>query len=69
LVFIIAEKTGEDGIWIGHLTLASEDDDQLKENLAYMKEKIDQETNLGSLGEILIQMGEYNQAWKYSKLK
>jgi hypothetical protein len=55
LVFIIAEKTDEDGIWIAHLSLNSEDDDQ-------QEEKIDQETNLGSLGEILIQMGEYNQA-------
>ncbi|CAF1614661.1 unnamed protein product [Rotaria sp. Silwood1] len=60
------EEKPDDNIWIAHLTLASDDDYQLKETLAYMKEKIGQETDLGTLAEILIQMGKYDQALKYS---
>jgi tetratricopeptide (TPR) repeat protein len=61
------EKDNEINIWIAHLTLASDDDDYLKDTLIFMKEKIEQETNLASLGKILIEMGEYDQALKYSK--
>ncbi len=32
-----------------------------------MKEKIEQETNLTLLGQVLIEMGECNQALKYSE--
>ncbi|CAM4907001.1 unnamed protein product [Rotaria socialis] len=56
----------DNNIWIVRLVLASEDDFKLKDTLVYMKEKIGEETNLGTLGEILIQMGEYDQALKYS---
>ncbi|CAF2903543.1 unnamed protein product [Rotaria sp. Silwood2] len=60
------DENPDDNISIAHLTLASDDDYQLKETLVYMKEKIGQETDLGTLAEILIQMGEYDQALKYS---
>jgi len=61
------EKIVEDkknGIWIARLSLASEDDYHLKETFAYMKEKIGDDTNLDSLGKILLEMGEYRQAQK-----
>jgi tetratricopeptide (TPR) repeat protein len=61
------EKDEDEDIWIAHLTLVSDDNDQLKAILVYMKEKIEQETNLSSLGKILIEMGKYDQALKYSK--
>jgi tetratricopeptide (TPR) repeat protein len=66
------EKIEEDKkkrMWIVHVTLASEDDYQLKETFAYMKEKIGDDTNLDSLGKILLEMGEYRQAQKcYERL-
>ena len=49
---------------MAYVSLASEDDYHLKETFAYMKEKIGDDTNLDSLGNILIQMGEYRQAQK-----
>jgi tetratricopeptide (TPR) repeat protein len=61
------EKIVEDkknGIWMARISLASEDDYHLKETFAYMKEKIGDDTNLDSLGNILIEMGEYRQAQK-----
>ena len=64
------EKIVEDkknGIWIGRLLLASEDDYHLKEIFAYMKTKIGDDTNLDSLGNILLEMGEYRQAEKCYK--
>jgi len=51
-------------MWITRLSLASEDDYHLKETFGYMKEKIGDDTNLDSLGKILIEMGEYRQAEK-----
>jgi tetratricopeptide (TPR) repeat protein len=62
---IVEDKKNE--IWIGRLLLASEDDYQLKHTFAYMKEKIGDDTNLNSLGKILIEMGEYRQAEKCYK--
>jgi len=61
------EKIVEDKknrMWIARLSLASEDDYHLKETFAYMKEKIGDDTNLESLGKILLEMGEYRQAQK-----
>ena len=52
------------GMWVARVTLASEDDYELKETFAYMREKIGDETHLDSLGKILMQMGEYRQAQK-----
>ena len=54
----------EKNIWIAHITLANEDDFDLKETFAHMKEKIGDETNLHSIGKILTEMGEYKQAQK-----
>ena len=53
--------------WIAHITLSSEDDFHLKETFAHMKEKIGDETNLHSLGKILTEMGQYEQAKKCYK--
>jgi tetratricopeptide (TPR) repeat protein len=61
------EKIVEDKknrMWVAHVSLASEDDYHLKETFAYMKEKIGDDTSLDSLGNILIEMGEYRQAKK-----
>jgi tetratricopeptide (TPR) repeat protein len=51
-------------LWIANLTLANEDDFYLKETFAHLKEKIGDETNLHSIGKILTEMGEYQQAQK-----
>ncbi|CAF0972957.1 unnamed protein product [Adineta ricciae] len=51
-------------MWIANITLASEDDYRLKETFSFMKDKIGDETNLDSLGRILLEMGEYRQAEK-----
>jgi tetratricopeptide (TPR) repeat protein len=64
------QKVVEDkknGMWIAHVSLASEDDYHLKETFAYMKETIGDDTNLDSLGRILHEMGEYRQAEKCYK--
>ena len=50
--------------WVAHIVLSSEDDFHLKETFAYMKEKIGDETDLHSLGKILTEMGQYEQAKK-----
>jgi tetratricopeptide (TPR) repeat protein len=52
---VIEDKN--DGVWVVRLTIASEDDYQLKETIG-------DDTNLDSLGKILIGMGEYEQARK-----
>ncbi|CAM4805222.1 unnamed protein product [Rotaria magnacalcarata] len=54
-------------LWIAHVILANEDDYHLKETFAHMKGKISDETNLHSIGKILIEMGEYEQAQKCYK--
>ena len=51
-------------LWVVHVSLASEDDYHLKEMFSYMKTAIGDETDLDSLGKILIEMGEYDQAQK-----
>ena len=51
-------------MWITNISLASEDDYRLKETFSFMKDKIGDETNLDSLGKILLEMGEYRQAEK-----
>jgi tetratricopeptide (TPR) repeat protein len=54
----------KDRVWVARVTLSSEDDYQLKETFAHMKEKIGDETDLDSLGKILFEMGEYKQSQK-----
>ncbi|CAF0973319.1 unnamed protein product [Adineta ricciae] len=51
-------------MWIANISLASEDDYHLKETFSFMKDKIGDETNLDSLGKILLEMGEDRQAEK-----
>ncbi|CAF0817847.1 unnamed protein product [Rotaria sordida] len=61
------EKVIEDKkerIWVAHVSLASEDDYHLKETFSYMKSTIGDDTDLDSLGKILLEMGEYGQALK-----
>ncbi|CAF4747223.1 unnamed protein product [Rotaria sp. Silwood1] len=60
-------ENDKEGIWIARVSLASEDDYQLKEIFSYMKNRIDDDTDLGSLGKILLEMGEYEQARKCYK--
>jgi tetratricopeptide (TPR) repeat protein len=57
----------KDGVWMAHVSLASEDDYRLKETFSYMKNTIGDNTDLDSLGKILIQMGQYEQARKCYK--
>ncbi|CAM4905379.1 unnamed protein product [Rotaria socialis] len=58
------EQNKKEGMWIVHVTLASEDDFHLKETFSYMKSTIGEDTDLDSLGKILINMGEPKQARK-----
>lgn len=59
---IVEDK--KDEIWVAHVSLANEDDYRLKETFSYMKNTIGDDTDLDSLGKILIEMGEYDQAKK-----
>jgi tetratricopeptide (TPR) repeat protein len=52
----------EDRIWIASLSLASEDDFHLKEIFSHMKGKIGDDTNLDSLGKLLLRMDENEKA-------
>ncbi|CAF1399979.1 unnamed protein product [Adineta steineri] len=54
----------KDRLWVARLSLASEDDFHLKETFAYMKDTIGDDTDLDSLGKILLEMGEYDQSQK-----
>ncbi|UJR23956.1 hypothetical protein I4U23_026924 [Adineta vaga] len=65
IVKVIEDEKNE--LWIAYVSLASEDDFQLKKTFAYMKERIGDETDLDSLGKILIEMGEPEQAQKCYK--
>ena len=49
-------------MWILNLNLCSEDDFELKELFAYLKKDIGEETSMVTLGNILVQMGEYDKA-------
>ncbi|CAF3803349.1 unnamed protein product [Rotaria sp. Silwood1] len=51
-------------VWVARVSLATEDDYHLKETFSYMKSTIGDDTDLDSLGKILIEMGEYEQAEK-----
>ena len=53
-----------DRLWTVRVSLASEDDYHLKETFAYMKKMVSDDTDLDSLGKILHEMGEYEQAQK-----
>ncbi|CAF3457165.1 unnamed protein product [Rotaria sp. Silwood1] len=57
-----------DRVWVAHVSLASEDDFHLKETFAHMKDTIGDDTDLDTLGNILIEMGEYDQAQKCYEL-
>jgi len=52
----------EDRIWIVRVSLASEDDYHLKEIFSHMKGKIGDDTNLDSLGKLLLRMDENERA-------
>jgi tetratricopeptide (TPR) repeat protein len=59
----------KDRVWVARISLASEDDYDLKETFSYMKKTIDDDTDSDSLGKILIEMGDYDQAQKrYRKM-
>ncbi|CAF1253016.1 unnamed protein product, partial [Didymodactylos carnosus] len=60
---IIYDK--KEQLWIAMVSLASEDDYGLKDLFSHMKHKIGEETNLNSLGKILIEMGQYDTAANY----
>lgn len=57
-------KDEKDQIWIVHVSLASEDGYHLKEIFTHMKGKIGDDTNLDSLGKLLIRMDESEKARK-----
>jgi tetratricopeptide (TPR) repeat protein len=59
---VIEDKN--DGLWVIHVSLASEDDYKLKETFSYMKSTIGDDTDFNTLGKILIDMGQYEQAQK-----
>jgi hypothetical protein len=62
---IVEDK--ENVMWIARVSLTNEDDYDLKETFTCMKEKIGDDTNLDSLGKILLEMSEYRQAGKCLK--
>ena len=62
IVNVIENK--EEKIWVVSLTLASEDDFDLKELFSFMKKKIGDKTGLDSLGKLLLRMGENEKARK-----
>ncbi|CAF4032598.1 unnamed protein product [Rotaria magnacalcarata] len=55
----------EDGHYVVQLCLASDNDYRLKEIYDYLKQEIQDEYTLDSLGKILRKMGEYQHALKY----
>jgi tetratricopeptide (TPR) repeat protein len=60
-------KDEKDGIWLARVSLANEDDYDLKEIFTHMKGKIGDDTNLDSLGKLLLRMGENEKARKCYK--
>ena len=52
----------KDELWMININLCSEDDFELKELFAYLKKDIGGEASMITLGNILIQMGEYDKA-------
>ncbi|CAF3942612.1 unnamed protein product [Rotaria sordida] len=66
-LFRIDELNGDkkEWMWVGRISLANEDDYHLKETFSYTKSTISNDTDLDSLGKILIETGEYEQAQKY----
>ncbi|CAF1113460.1 unnamed protein product [Rotaria sp. Silwood1] len=51
-----------DALWTINMSLCSEDDFELKELFAYLKKDIGEEASMVTLGNILLQMGEYDKA-------
>lgn len=68
-LFRIDKVTEDQGnnLWIARVSLASEDDYHLKEIFVHMKGKIGDDTNLDSLGKLLLRMDENEQARKCYK--
>ena len=60
-------EDNEDRLWIAEVSLASEDDFHLKEIFSHMKGKIGDDTNLDSLGKLLLRMDENEKARKCYK--
>ena len=57
-------KDDDDQIWIARVSLASEDEFQLKEIFNHMKGKIGDDTSLDTLGKLLLRMDENEKARK-----
>ncbi|CAF2096809.1 unnamed protein product [Rotaria magnacalcarata] len=61
-------KRDENQVWIIQMTLCSDDENDLKQVLTYMKKQIGSgETNLRTLGKVLCRMGKFDLADKYFK--
>ncbi|UJR19413.1 hypothetical protein I4U23_022543 [Adineta vaga] len=70
-LFCIKKVTEDpkDKVWVVRASLASDDDYHLKELFAHMKSKIGDDTNLDTLGKLLLRMDENEQARKcYQRL-
>ncbi|CAF1452370.1 unnamed protein product [Rotaria sp. Silwood1] len=52
----------QDALWILSMSLCSENDFELKELFVYLKKDIGEETSMVTLGNLLVQMGEYDKA-------
>ncbi|UJR11897.1 hypothetical protein I4U23_016075 [Adineta vaga] len=65
-LFFIKKVTedSKDKLWVVRVSLASDDDYHLKELFAHMKSKIGDDTNLDTLGKLLLRMDENEQARK-----
>ena len=59
------EKLANTNIWHVKLIMCHEEDEQLKEVYDYLKKRIDETTDLLTLGSFLIQMGDFKKAESY----
>lgn len=68
-LFCIKDVTEDvkDKVWVARVSLAGEDDYHLKELFAHMKSKIGEDTDLDTLGKLLLRMDENEQARKCYK--
>ncbi|CAF2956753.1 unnamed protein product [Rotaria sp. Silwood2] len=54
-------------LWIIKMVLSGDQDNELKEIFETMKKQIPEETNIGELGNIFANMGQYDKATRYYK--
>ncbi|CAF4539347.1 unnamed protein product [Rotaria socialis] len=52
----------DDRFWLIKLVLCGEEDNQLKELFKYLKAQLDDETDMGSVGKVLLDMGKNEQS-------